>query len=72
MSSTETAPNEGDRWEYLIVPLADARRMKKQSSDLQPDHLNELGLQGWEAVGLALRNGDLLAWPVVLMKRQLR
>lgn len=71
MSSTDTAPN-GDRWEYLVVPLAEARRMKKQSSDLKPGHLNELGLQGWEAVGLALRNGDLLAWPVVLMKRQVR
>ena len=61
MSSTEAAPHEGDRWEYLVVPLADARRMTKQSSDLRPDHLNELGSQGWEAVGLALRNGDLLA-----------
>jgi hypothetical protein len=72
MSSTETAPHEGVRWEYLVVPLADVRHMKKQGSDLNPDHLNELGSQRWEAVGLALRNGDLLAWPVVLMKRQVR
>ena len=72
MSSTETAPPEDIQWEYLVVPLADARKLKKQSSDLKPDHLNELGSQGWEAVGLALRNGDLLSWPVVLLKRRVR
>ena len=36
-----------DRWEYLVVPLADAGSLKK-SGDLQPDHLNELGAEGWE------------------------
>ena len=57
-----------DRWEYLVVPLADAGSLKK-SGDLQPDHLNELGAQGWEAVGLSLKKGDLVAWPLVLLKR---
>jgi hypothetical protein len=36
---------------------------------LRPDRLNELGAQGWEAVGLSLKKGDLIAWPVVLLKR---
>lgn len=56
------------QWEYLVVPLADAGGLKK-SADLAPDHLNELGAQGWEAVGLSLKKGDLVAWPVVLLKR---
>ena len=57
------------RWEYLVVPLKDAGRLKKDSADLRPDRLNELGSQGWEAVGLTLKQGDLVAWPVVLLKR---
>lgn len=56
-------------WEYLIVPAEDAGRLKKNSGDLRPDRLNELGSQGWEAVGLTLKKGDLVAWPVVLLKR---
>jgi hypothetical protein len=36
-----------------------------------PDRLNELGAHGWEAVGLSLKYGDLIAWPVVLLKRPL-
>jgi hypothetical protein len=56
-------------FEYLVVPLDDARKLKKQSADLAPGHLNELGSQGWEAVGLSLKQGDLVAWPVVLLKR---
>ena len=69
MSSTETTPHEAEKWEYLVVPLADARRLRKQSTDLKPEHLNELGSQGWEAVGLSLKRGDLVAWPIVLLKR---
>jgi hypothetical protein len=57
------------RFEYLVVPLDDARRMKKDAPGLAPDRLNELGSEGWEAVGLSLKQGDLVAWPVVLMKR---
>ena len=35
---------------------------------MKPDHLNDLGSQGWEAVGLSLKSGDLFDWPVVLLK----
>ena len=72
MSSTEAAPLHDTRWEYLIVPLRDARGIKKKSADLKPDHLNDLGSQGWEAVGLSLKSGDLWDWPVVLLKRSVR
>jgi hypothetical protein len=47
------------RWEYLLVPLEEAGKVKKRSADLRPDRLNELGAQGWEAVGLTLKRGDL-------------
>ena len=57
------------RFEYLVVPLDDARKLKRKSADLTPGHLNDLGAQGWEAVGLSLKQGDLVAWPVVLLKR---
>lgn len=57
------------RWEYLVVPLEEAGKVKKRSADLRPDRLNDLGAQGWEAVGLTLKRGDLVAWPVVLLKR---
>ena len=56
-------------WEYLVVPLEGARHLKKDSTDLVPDRLNQLGAQGWEAVGVTLKYGDLVAWPVVLLKR---
>ena len=67
--SVETGARQPNRWEYLVVPLADAGGLKKKSADLRPDHLDELGSQGWEAVGLSLKYGDLIAWPVVLRKR---
>jgi len=57
------------RWEYLLVPLEDAAGLKKRSVGVSPDRLNELGAEGWEAVGLTLKRGDLVAWPVVLLKR---
>jgi hypothetical protein len=57
------------KWEYLVVPLEGAAGVKKRDSGLKPDHLDELGAQGWEAVGLSLKKGDLVAWPVVLLKR---
>lgn len=43
--------------------------MKGDDPGLKPDRLDELGAQGWEAVGLSLKYGDLAAWPVVLLKR---
>ena len=57
------------KWEYLLVPLDEAGGVKKRSEGLVPDRLNELGADGWEAVGLSLKKGDLVAWPVVLLKR---
>jgi hypothetical protein len=56
------------RWEYLVIPLDEAGGIKKDA-ELAPSRLNELGAQGWEAVGLSLKKGDLVAWPVVLLKR---
>jgi hypothetical protein len=57
------------KWEYLVIPLKDAAGLKKESDGLRPDRLNELGSEGWEAVGVTLKKGDLVAWPVVLLKR---
>jgi hypothetical protein len=66
---TLTAGTKLQDWEYLVVPLREAAGLKKNSVELTPDRLNELGSQGWEAVGLSLKYGDLVAWPVVLLKR---
>jgi hypothetical protein len=57
------------KWEYLVVPLKEAAGVKKTSAGLRPERLNELGSEGWEAVGVSLKQGDLVAWPVVLLKR---
>ena len=57
------------KWEYLVAPLEDAAGLKKKSNGSSPARLNELGSQGWEAVGISLKRGDLVAWPVVLLKR---
>jgi len=57
------------KWEYMVVPLKDAARLKKNSDGLAPEGLNRLGSEGWEAVGVSLKQGDLIAWPVVLLKR---
>ena len=59
------------KWEYKIVPLAQVGRLKKKAEAMSPGRLNELGSEGWEAVGLSLKRGDLVAWPVVLLKRPL-
>jgi len=56
-------------WEYMVAPLEEAGGLKKKSEAWSPDRLNELGSEGWEAVGLSLKRGDLIAWPVVLLKR---
>ena len=56
------------KWEYLVVPLDDAKGLKKGTT-LSPERLDQLGAEGWEAVGVSLKSGDLVAWPVVLMKR---
>lgn len=62
-------PGSTKRWEYLVVPLKEAAGLKKHSEGLTPDRLNELGSDGWEAVGVSLKQGDFVAWPVVLLKR---
>lgn len=59
------------QWEYLVVPLPEAKGLKKNAEAWEPDRLNALGAQGWEAVGLSLKYGDLITWPVVLFKRPL-
>ena len=60
------------RFEYLVVPLKEAKNLKKDEDAFVPEQLNELGEEGWEAVGLSLKYGDLMAWPVVLLKRPIR
>jgi hypothetical protein len=57
------------KWEYAVVPLQEAKGIKKSSGELRPERLNALGSEGWEAVGVTLKTGDLVAWPVVLLKR---
>jgi len=57
------------RFEYLVVPLKEAKNLKKDDDSFIPEQLNEFGDEGWEAVGLSLKYGDLMAWPVVLLKR---
>ena len=58
-------------WEYLVVPLQEAKRIGKHDEPWRPEVLNGLGADGWEAIGLTLKQGDLVAWPVVLLKRPL-
>jgi hypothetical protein len=75
MTTTPTieAPPLGiTQFEYLVVPLKEAKNLKKEEDAFVPEHLNELGEDGWEAVGLSLKYGDLMAWPVVLLKRRVR
>ena len=57
------------RFEYLVVPLKEAKKLKHDEDVFVPEHLNELGEEGWEAVGLSLKYGDLMAWPIALLKR---
>jgi hypothetical protein len=52
-----------------VAPLKDAKSLKKDEEAFVPEYLNRLGDEGWEAVGLTLKYGDLMAWPVVLLKR---
>ena len=72
MPVIDAPPVPSLRFEYLLVPLKEAKNLKKDEDAFAPEHLNELGGEGWEAVGLSLKYGDLVAWPVVLLKRPLR
>jgi hypothetical protein len=58
-----------EKWEYLVVPLDAVGGLKKGAAGLRPEHLNELSSLGREALGVSLKKGDLVAWPVVLLKR---
>lgn len=58
------------KWEYKVVPLKDAGDLGKKDEAISPESLNELGAEGWEAVGITLKRGDLVAWPIVLLKRE--
>jgi hypothetical protein len=60
-----------EKWEYLVAPLDAAAGVKKGSAGMHLDQLDELGADGWEAVGVTLKKGDLVAWPVVLFKRSI-
>jgi hypothetical protein len=70
-SRPEVAAEHAEKWEYLVVPLQEVKGLKKSDDPWAPDQLNELGRQGWEAIGLSLKYGDFIAWPVVLLKRRL-
>jgi hypothetical protein len=70
-STSPELPEGAEPWEYLLVPLQEAKGLKKEAGPYAPENLNALGAQGWEAVGLSLKYGDLMAWPVVLLKRPL-
>ena len=67
----ETESSVLPRWEYTVVPL-DTTGFWKKTVDSHFDRLNELGQNGWEAVGVSLGSGDLVAKPLVLFKRPLR
>jgi hypothetical protein len=69
--TVDAPPLAASRFEYLVVPLKEAKNVRKEEDVFVPEHLNDLGEQGWEAVGLSLKYGDLMAWPVVLLKRPL-
>ena len=69
ISEALTARTTLRQWEYLVGPLADAGGLKKYSAGLALDRLNEVGSRGRAAVDLTLKKGDLVAWPVVLLKR---
>ena len=60
------------QWEYTVVPLETTGGMWKKTVDPHVERLNELGREGWEAVGISLGAGDLVAKPVVLLKRPAR
>ena len=45
------------QWEYRVAPLKEAAKLKKDADELAPDRLNELGAEGWEAVGVTLKRG---------------
>jgi hypothetical protein len=71
-SALETEPQAIPKWEYSVVPLETTGGLWKKRVDSHVDRLNALGEQGWEAIGISLAAGDLVAKPVVLLKRPRR
>jgi hypothetical protein len=67
--SLESETSVLPKWEYAVVPL-DTNGFWKKTVDPRTDNLNELGQAGWEAIGISLGSGDLVAKPVVLFKRR--
>ena len=75
----------GPLFEWLVsgdVPLDESGVLKvsQTSYDYIRPYWDQIGAtivgrhvfdmtDGWEAVGLSLKRGDLVAWPVVLLKR---
>jgi hypothetical protein len=69
MPAVDAPAAPATRLEYLVVPLKEVKGLRKDDEPFVPERLNELGAEGWEAIGLTLKYGDLAAWPVVLLKR---
>jgi hypothetical protein len=69
--SPDNTPTLLDFHPAVVAPL-DTIGFWKKTVDSGIDRLNELGQAGWEAVGVSLGSGDLVAKPVVLLKRPLR
>jgi len=67
----EAEPSVLPKWEYTVVPLATTGGWWEKKVDPRIERLQELGKEGWEAVGVSLAAGDLVAKPVVLLKRPL-
>jgi len=65
-------PSVLPKWEYTVVPLETTGGWWQKTVDPRVDRLNEVGQEGWEAVGVSLAAGDLVAKPVVLLKRPVR
>lgn len=56
-------------WEYVLVPVLDAKGLRKNSGEVPAERLNALGAQGWEVISISMNTGDLGAWPMALLKR---
>lgn len=70
VAMTNTTPQAGSAWEYLIVSLPSfgpAQTMQGQSASVSM--LNHEGQQGWEAVGMTALGEGAVA---VLLKRPAR
>ena len=59
------------KWEHKVEFLRYGNNAPIDLNRTMEIELNRLGTEGWEAVGLSLKYGDLMAWPVVLLKRLL-